>query len=346
MKTNYCIKILYILAIIINLQYGYSVETKSDDYIVTHLRQEFKNLCNVVIQLEDSIVNYTSYKIHSEFKQQVENKTQPAEIKLFLTKADTESKFFYPPTYSKIFGLFYMPEGVSASKKHIYNASRIPITSGYCVAAEGPNDETFESFLALLGELEARVSISLVSKREFLVSENKRISSSLATNEGGYFINEIKSDTDPNITIRDSHSVKLIDCFASDEAFLEYELLLINNKYHLRIYHTNWIDNESSSLSKLIKIILFIKKVKQLDAFKDTICSPAAVVNCNAGAGRAGTFISIWNLTDNYLNNREIPDVAEFIVNSRNYRSYFVYNGKQYGMIKYLSQNLSEYLDK
>jgi protein tyrosine phosphatase len=337
---------LYFLAILINSQYGYSMEKNRDDYIVKHLRHEFKNLGNTVLQSEDSIINFTSDKIHNEFKQQIENKTNPLKIRLFLNKDDIDSVFPYPPTYSKIFGLFYMPKGVSASKSYIYNASKIPITTGYCVAAEGPNHETFENFIALLGEIEARVSISLVSEDEFLAVRNKRISSLLAINQEEYFINEIKSEVDPNVTIRDSYNIKLIDYYTYDEAFLEYELFLINGKYHLRVYHTNWLDGSDTSLNKLIQIIVFMKEIKKLDAFKDSKYSPAVVVNCNAGVGRAGTFISIWNLIDNYLNNQQIPDVAEFIVNARNYRSYFVYNSKQYGMIKYLSQNLSKYLDK
>jgi protein tyrosine phosphatase len=331
---------------LINSQYGYSIETNSTSYIVKYLRQDFKNLCNMVLQSEDDIVNFTSDKIHNEFKQQIENKTTPLKIRLCLTKADIDLECPYPPTYSKNFGLFYMPEGVSASKKYIYNASKIPITTGYCVAAEGPNHETFENFIALLGEIEARISISLVSRHEFLAVRNKRISNLLATNTDEYFINEVKSEVDPNVTIRDNHSIKLIDSYTYDEAFLEYELFLINNKYHLRIYHTNWLDDDYASLNKLVQIVVFIKAIKQLDAFKDSKHSPAVVANCNAGVGRAGAFISIWSLIDNYLNNQQIPDVNEFIVNARNYRSHFVYNSKQYGMIKYLSQNLSKYLDK
>ena len=347
MKKNYYIKILYFLTIIINLQYGYSIETNSSFCVATHIKQGFKELCTSVLQLEeDRIISRNLDELDYEFKQQVADKTYPLDIRVFSKEDNTAAEFSYPPTLSKNYGLFYLPEEISASKKHIYNAVKIPITSGCCVSAEGPNHKTFENFLALLGEIEARVSISLVCGYEFSEVKNKRISSSLATNKDNYFINEIKYETDPNVTMRDSYRVKLIDCLAIDEVSLEYELLLINNKYHLRIYITNWTGDDDYHLSKLVKIILFIKKIKQLDAFKDSECSPAIVANCNVGLGRTGTFISIWNLIDSYLNNREIPDVAEFIINSRNYRSYFVYSGKQYGMIKYLSQNLSKYLNR
>ena len=211
------------------------------------------------------------------------------------------------------------------------------------MAAEGPCDATYDNFMALVGETQAKVSISLVDKYELSTEDNIRFSSYLGSDANEIIIEEIKSDKNPNEIIRGSYHVQLIDSYINNEASLEYEILLINNKYNLRIYNTNWQDHEPTDPNRIGYIVIFMKKIKSfLEQLEGRAETPAFIVNCNAGIGRAGTFSSVYELIENYSNNQKIIDIAEFIVNARKYRSDFVYNSKQYGMIKHLAQSLPQ----
>ena len=184
--------------------------------------------------------------------------------------------------------------------------------------------------MALAGEIQAKVSISLVNKYELSTESNIRFSSYLGSDANELVIEEIKLDKNPNEIIRGSYHIQLIDSYINNEASLEYEILLINNKYHLRIYNTNWQDDEATDPNRIAYIVIFMKKIKDfLDQLDGKAETPAFIVNCNAGVGRAGTFSSAYELIENYLNNQKIIDISEFIVNARKSRSDFVYNSKQ-----------------
>jgi protein tyrosine phosphatase len=285
------------------------------------LKESFKKLCNYHKQYVSVETNIKFDNLEDEFNSNILNRSP-----VF----DSEDLVFPVIKYTKLLShCSEILKFASATNGHIYNASKIPLEGGYCIAAQGPYELTSKNFIALLAENNSNISISHIHQDEFIGTKsiNKRLRD--------LFNAEQSTDSIADKAV-------IVDYYVDTDANLEYEILRINNKYHLRIYNTDWIDDTPTKLNKLIAIALFVEKYNNSDLFNQP--NAPVVVNCNSGIGRAGTFLSVLNIVRSYLHKTEIMEIDDFILQARSHRKSFVFTAEQYGMLKELSQNYTQYI--
>ena len=211
----------------------------------------------------------------------------------------------------------YKDNTVSINTKHQYiNASWIHIpTPNFFIATQGPLESTIEDFWDMCFKYEVNAIIMICSLKE----NNKE---KCAKYWEGYFDTFNILQTTEN----------------SDEGLILRQILIKNmqNSYLkniLQLQLTTWDDHTApiNNYNRIIKIINFIDKYKNNGPF---------VVHCSAGVGRTGTFISIYNLYKEIMeqiNDKNQIQILFSIMNTvrklKELRLYSVENEKQYNFL-------------
>ena len=208
----------------------------------------------------------------------------------------------------------YKDNTVSINTKHQYiNASWINIpTPNFFIATQGPLESTIEDFWDMCFKYEVNVIIMICSLKE----NNKE---KCAKYWEGYF---------------DTYNILQTTEKPDDGLFLRQiqikNMQNSNIKNILQLQLTTWDDHTApiNNYNRIIKIINFIDKSKK---------NGPVVVHCSAGVGRTGTFISIYNLYKEIMeqiNDKNQIRISFSIMNTvkklKELRLYSVENEKQY----------------
>ena len=209
----------------------------------------------------------------------------------------------------------YSDNKVEINSEHKYiNASWIHLPEvKYFIATQGPLESTIQDFWEMCLSYNVKVILMLCN-----LKENN--------------IEKCKNYWEANL-IR--YEIKKLKEYTLEEGIIIRELEIKNKNYNIgniivQIQLTTWDDHTASitNYNKLIKIIQFIDNKKQ---------NCPAVVHCSAGVGRTGTFLSLYNLYHEILeqikdkNKKEIIfSIWNLVRKLKEMRLYLVENKSQY----------------
>ena len=218
----------------------------------------------------------------------------------------------------------YRDNKVPIQSEHGYiNASWIHMPlDHYFIATQGPLESTIEDFWEMCYAYDVKVIIMLCKLKE---NDREKCANYWEANLEKYRIEKIKEENvDDGLT---------------------YRILRVNNiknntfKIFYQIQLLTWDDHEApiSNYSKIIKIIYFTDQYRN---------NRPVVVHCSAGVGRTGSFISMYNLYHEIIEqilNQYIKQIRFSVMNTvrklKEMRLYLVENQKQYSL-------LYEFVDK
>ena len=218
--------------------------------------------------------------------------------------------------YNDIRTYYYNNVKINSAHRYI-NASWIhmPI-QGMFIATQGPLNNTIEDFWTMCDEYDIEAIVMLCKLKE---DGNEKCANYWDTK---YLINyEIKKieekDLDNGITLR---KFQLMNIYQKNR-----------NKYITQIHLNCWVDHTALNEEHIDKIITIIKFVDQYRNNKPV------VVHCSAGVGRTGTFISLYNMYHEimqqiYIIKNEIIQISVFnlVRKLKEMRMFMVENENQY----------------
>ena len=189
----------------------------------------------------------------------------------FLDKPNTLCRYEDIRTYQ------YNKVQINSANKYI-NASWIHIPyPNFFIATQGPLSHTTEDFWTMCDEYNVNIIVMLCKLKEQNFEKchnywNDKYMKNYQINiiEEGYF------NKDKDIIIRRFQLINKIKKKIS--------------QYVTQIHLTSWEDHTALSVNYFDKII------KIIDLLKDNKNNAPIVVHCSAGVGRTGTFISLYNL--------------------------------------------------
>lgn len=112
-----------------------------------------------------------------------------------------------------------------------------------------------------------------------------------------------------------------------------------SNRFVLHITYNNWLDKQIPTELEFINLLNFINML-------DTETKKQIAVHCQAGIGRTGTFICIYEFIQR-LTNGEIPDILNIIREMRTARIGMVQNKNQMQFVLLMIlHSANEYLNK
>ena len=203
------------------------------------------------------------------------------------------------------------------SSNNFINASWIHMPYPYYfIATQGPLPNTIEDFWTMCDEYDIEAIVMLCKLKE---DGNEKCANYWDTK---YLINyEIKKieekDLDNGITLR---KFQLINIYQKNR-----------NKLITQIHLNCWVDHTALNEEHIDKIITIIKFVDQYRNNKPV------VVHCSAGVGRTGTFISLYNMYHEimqqiYIIKNEIIQISVFnlVRKLKEMRMFMVENENQY----------------
>ncbi|UYM16503.1 protein-tyrosine phosphatase family protein [Endozoicomonas euniceicola] len=208
------------------------------------------------------------------------------------------------------------------------------------IASQGPTEKNIHHFAHMVNDTDSKLSVCLVSKKELDSKDTspKKYTISLGPKDVG------------RTTDYDGVAVKLADQYfidpdAEGNHNVRIDKLEINGKTHFRVYDTGWEDHTSGTPSRLAALSVLVEQLKQEPELSGSESSPM-VVNCNAGVGRTGTFITLSKSTRSYLNSGTVnTDLDPALHKARETRNAFVQTAGQYNVLKALHQDLPAVLD-
>ena len=272
-------------------------------------------------------------------------KTDAQEITDSLTARADESPRFKSEAVPKYKDIPCDKKSCAANPNHLYHCNTVETPSGNYVAAQGCVEETEANFISMLVHQKSGVSVSLVSKGELDAKRiepdrQKGIKSNLnkrTISAGPRTLGEEKTYNDVK--------VKLENQFWLDNGNVRVDVLKLNGEQHFRVYDTGWEDHTSGNPSRLAALSVLVEQLRQDPSVADRRDNPT-VVNCNAGVGRTGTFITLDNSTREYLNSGQVnTNIDGVILKARETRKAFVQTAGQYNALKELHKNLPAVLD-
>ena len=218
--------------------------------------------------------------------------------------------------YNDIRPYYYNNVKINSAHRYI-NASWIhmPI-QGMFIATQGPLNNTIEDFWTMCDEYDIEAIVMLCKLKE---DGNEKCANYWDTK---YLINyEIKKIEekylDNGITLR---KFQLINIYQKNR-----------NKLITQIHLNCWVDHTALNEEHIDKIITIIKFVDQYRNNKPV------VVHCSAGVGRTGTFISLYNMYHEimqqiYIIKNEIIQISVFnlVRKLKEMRMFMVENENQY----------------
>ena len=215
------------------------------------------------------------------------------------------------------------------------NASPINIISpNYFIATQGPTPKTIEDFWTMVDQYNCNIIIMLCK----LVESGSRKCEDYwnTNNKMEKYTLEIISEEDKVFegTVITERKIKLINNKTKNE------------KTVTQLHYNGWPDAGVPTGQKTFKA--FIYMIEQIDKLKG---EGPGVMHCSAGVGRTGTFISIYflykeileQINDKYLKNIEFS-VFNIVRKLKEMRLYMVQNSGQYKFIyEFIECLLKEY---
>ena len=235
------------------------------------------------------------------------------------TRLDEENKFC---RYSEV--RTYKDNKVEINSDNGYiNASwiHIPYHKSF-IATQGPLESTIEDFWEMCYAYDVKVIVMLCKLDE---NYKEKCANYWDTNMKNFKIEKIDD------TINISHDTKIrkfrVSKLDSNIGVEDKE------KIFVQIHFTCWPDHSipENSYNEVVNIIKIVDKLKD---------DKPVVVHCSAGIGRTGTFISVYNLYHEILeqiNNQNVNELKFSIMNLvrklKEMRLYLVENQTQYNFL-------------
>ncbi|WP_161787393.1 tyrosine-protein phosphatase [Endozoicomonas numazuensis] len=203
-----------------------------------------------------------------------------------------------------------------------YHAAKIDLPGSSFIAAQGPLEKTETNFIKLLAHHHPAVSVSLVNSDELKdPSISGRKNSKRSIEVGPKAVGEEKNYGGVKVKLDGMHSF--------DDGKVVVKQLSINGETQFRVYDKGWEDHSAGNPERLAKLSVLVEKLRQHPSVADRAENPT-VVNCNAGVGRTGTFVTIDNSLREYQKTGTPPqDYTQTISTARQVRNKFVQTAGQ-----------------
>jgi protein tyrosine phosphatase len=240
-----------------------------------------------------------------------------------------------------------LPLASSATKGNIYHASKIPLKHGVYIAAQGPNTISKNDFWAMLAENNIAISLSLVNNKEL---QNIHLNQVLQASDLGknYVISSV-IDEKTNDEIRSQHVI--CHLLSNKKGSFKYDLFLIDNKFHIRVYDCTWVKKQKYDTRRIIALACFTEKLRRLNIFKRSADAPI-VINCNHGIGRTSILMLIMESIRSYvygevssIGNNAAKNIVEKIMYIRHLRPRFAGKFSYFFKILECTIDPTRYLD-
>ncbi|WOG29725.1 tyrosine-protein phosphatase [Endozoicomonas sp. 8E] len=207
-----------------------------------------------------------------------------------------------------------------------YHAAKVDLPGGSFIASQGPIEKTETNFIKMLAHHRPAVSVSLVNSTELQdpkISHKKENQRSIEV--GPKTIGEEKN--------YDGVKVRLDGQYSFDKGNVTVKQFSINGETQFRVYDKSWEDHSAGNPERLAKLSVLVEKLRQHPSVASRSDNPT-VVNCNAGVGRTGTFVTIDNSLRQYQKTGEVPkDFTQTINTARKVRNRFVQTAGQFNTV-------------
>ncbi|WP_172806909.1 tyrosine-protein phosphatase [Endozoicomonas arenosclerae] len=215
-----------------------------------------------------------------------------------------------------------------------YHAAKIDLPGGSFVAAQGPLEKTETNFVKLLAHHRPPVSVSLVNSDELTdpkISGRRNTRRSIEIGP-----KEVGEEKDYG-----GIKVKLEGKYDFDGGRVTVKQLSINGETQFRVYDKGWEDHSAGNPERLAKLAVLVEKLRQHPSVSARTDNPT-VVNCNAGVGRTGTFVTIDNSLREYQKTGQPPqDYTQTITTARKVRNSFVQTAGQFNTVSAVHNNFT-----
>ncbi|WP_252179256.1 tyrosine-protein phosphatase [Endozoicomonas sp. 4G] len=207
-----------------------------------------------------------------------------------------------------------------------YHAAKVDLPGGSFIASQGPLEETENNFIKMLAHHRPAVSVSLVNSMELA---NPKVSNKPPNRHSI----EVGPKTVGEEKDCDGVKVRLDGQYSFDKGNVTVKQLSINGETQFRVYDKGWADHTAGTPERLAKLSVLVEKLRQHPSVANRSGNPT-VVNCNAGVGRTGTFITIDNSLRQYQKTGEVPqDFTKTITTARQVRNKFVQTAGQFNTL-------------
>ena len=334
------------------LSKAYKNET-SDILVKEFDRQQFTAKCSSAYlaidqtphELQEEAIDFSFPKRppteeELEVKEHFNNQREKSPKLTNIFKKETpEGKAFISQAIPKYRDIPCDIESCAGSKEHYVHANYVRLSDNPAeiadIASQGPTEKNIDHFAHMINDTDSRVSVCLVSKNE--LDPEKLNQKKYTVSLGPKWVGEEKN--------YDGVTVKLADQYFVDNNKVRIDKLEVNGKAHFRVYDTGWEDHTSGTPSRLAALSVLVEQLKHEPELSGSENSPM-VVNCNAGVGRTGTFITLSKSTRAYLqdgtvNNNLDPSLHK----ARETRKAFVQTAGQYNALKALHKQLPAVLN-
>ena len=254
------------------------------------------------------------------------------------TKEAKQFKSVAAPKYKNI----HCHKDFCASSGNKYHATHINMPNGRYIAAQGPTGTTEENFLHLLRENDAPISVALIGHGDLTYKDGRQKN---LLQVGPEDIGKPKTipaqvDDSGNV-ISKEFEIELLETTEVPEHNFRIDKLKIDGKTHFRINEMGWKDFSAGNPARLVAIPLIVEMLRQQPEVVDRSGEPI-VVNCNAGVGRTGTFITANDTVRQYLeqDGHYEPNFDNKILDARERRNNFVQTDGQYSTLNCIHKNL------
>ena len=296
-----------------------------------NLQQEFPVFRNVLDDDHPVVVHYNSQR-----------KNDPKITNTF-KKGTPEGNKFHEQAIQKYRDINCDIGSCAGSEGHYVHANYVKLSDDPNevpnIASQGPTEKNIHHFAHMVNDTESKISVCLVSKKELDPDkpEGKR-TVSLGPKAVGDTINYEGVE----VKLADQY---FLDPDADGNNRVRVDKLEVNGKPHFRIYDTGWEDHSSGNPSRLAALSVLVEQLKKEPELENTGPAPM-VVNCNAGVGRTGTFLTLSKMTQDYMKDGSTDlDLDSSIHSARKTRKAFVQTAGQYNALQQLQSNLSETLN-
>lgn len=240
---------------------------------------------------------------------------------------DIQSKFDQDPAFKaqaqpKFKDIFQSDKGKAFAPGAPYHAAKVDLPGGSFIASQGPVEKTETNFIKMLAHHRPAVSVSLVNAKELqdpAISGQKKNKCSIEV--GPKNVGEEKD--------YGGVKVRLDGQYSFDNDNVTVKQFSVNGETQFRVYDKGWADHSAGNPERLAKLSVLVEKLRQHPSVAARSDNPT-VVNCNAGVGRTGTFVTIDNSLRQYQKTGKVPqDFTQTIATARQVRNKFVQTAGQ-----------------
>ena len=208
--------------------------------------------------------------------------------------------------------------------------------NGQYIAAQGPISRTEENFLHLLKENKSPISVALIGEGDLRYTSGSRAGTEKIMVKLGP-IDVGRPQTIPaqknenGNTIAEAFEIELIETIEIPSLDFRIDKLKLDGETHFRVSEMGWKDFSAGNPARLVAVALIVEKLRHNPEVADRI-DERIVVNCNAGVGRTGSFITTDDTIRQYLeqDGQFESDFDQKILGARARRNNFVQTDGQY----------------